>query len=954
MSRIQRCQRALLLVLILLPVSSLLIETTTTEVGFYQPEIISPLLLSQMEKSDSEDYIPIVLHFQDGTTHEQMIELVADQDIPGVEIRHIFHLIPIVSAYATIDAVEKLSIIPTLKAMSLDIERQALISQPEESNYRSLNSLNYVHPDEIMHADDMWAQGYDGSGITIAVIDSGAQGDHPDLEGQIIGFKDLVNQHDDMDPANGIDAYDDNGHGTACAWLAAGTGEENGGIYKGMAPGADLLIIKALDNEGAGADTDIAQGIEFAVDEGADVISVSLGGPWNDNNFVEPSVLASQQAIEAGAIVVIAAGNSGPAPFTINSPGITEEAITVGSSSGSAGIVAFSSRGPVHRTIRTPKGYYTKPDIVAPGYEVFSGRYQDSSTLEYPIYNSTQYGNVYTQWSGTSASTPLIAGLAALLLDKHTALDPLTAKAALMETATDLNQDSMEQGWGLANVTKASERIEESSSILTVMTPRKYPTLPGSSNVLIVGEDREDQNVTVISTTNRGSLDIEVTGNASNYVTTFSNQITVDVGYSYFGVSLDIPKDLPLTEVGQYQGSIELKSDDDVIASIEIDFSITTFGGRLLVDMAHHSLEDKDDPSAYKYFREYLLEQGIILSETSTPSIDISQLSTSEVFMIMDTETSYSSNEINALHQFVEDGGHLIVLSESYDEETDTAHFGIESYNQILEPYGIQCERYEIGEGVDQFTGLFYGVESGGVVDSHPLVEGVENLYILSGSTLSVDPSMAGAQGLFWIDSERTHAVVAIAELEKGSVIVISDGSTLYDDILYDAITGNADNLRLIRNIASYVIPETPRIFDIEFNNDGFPSPANVTTYIFDDDLSSVSISVLAPNGTELTGDISEFLGYKYVTSFHLEAGGFYDIIVVAEDEAGNIKTATKTILVTASTVQDTFFNSVIISLLAIVIVGVVFVILRKLGAGKKPQRTWEVPVTTDAPPEIV
>ena len=101
---------------------------------------------------------------------------------------------------------------------------------------------------------------------------------------------------------------------------------------------------------------------------------------------------------------------------------------------------------------------------------------------------------------------------------------------------------------------------------------------------------------------------------------------------------------------------------------IIIDFSITTFGGRLLVDMAHHSAEDADDPSAYKYFREYLLEQGVVLSETSTMSVDISELSTSEVFMIMDTETAYGSNEINALHQFVEDGGLLIVLSESYDD----------------------------------------------------------------------------------------------------------------------------------------------------------------------------------------------------------------------------------------------------------------------------------------------
>jgi subtilisin family serine protease len=836
--------------------------------------------------------------------------------------------------------------------MTLDAEKKLTLSQPENSNYHSLNNLGYVHPDEILNADDMWAQGFDGTGITVAVIDSGAQGDHPDLEGQIIGFKDFVRQRDDMDPSNGINSYDDNGHGTACAWLVAGTGEGNDGIYKGIAPGADLLIIKALDQDGAGTDSDIAQAIEFAVDEGADVISISLGGTWTDSAFIDPSVLACQQAVTEGVVVAVAAGNAGPAASTMNSPGITEEVITVGSSSGSAGIVAFSSRGPVHRTITSPRGYYTKPDLVAPGYEVFSGRLVNSNLIEYPISNSSQYGNLYTQWSGTSASTPIIAGLAALLMDKHLALDPLTTKAALMETATDLDQDSMEQGWGLPNVTKASERIEQTGGALTLMAPRKYPTLPGSSNVLIVGEEREGQNVTIISTVNKGSLDIEITGNVSDYVNIYSTEINVNVGYSHFGISLDIPQDLPLSEAGHYQGSVNLKSDDDVIASIEVDFSITAFGGRLLVDMAHHD-EDLDDPSAYKYFREYLLEQGMVLSETSTFSIDISELTTSEVFLIMDTETTYSSNEIDAFHQFVEDGGTLLVLSEFYDNRTNTASFGIDSYNQILEPYGIQCERFEVGRGVDDFTGLFYGVDHKGAVETHPLVEGVENLYILSGSTLSVDPSIAGAQGLFWYDREKTHAIVAIAEAGAGNVIVISDGSTLYDDILYDAITGNADNLRLIRNIAGYVIPETPRIYDIEFNNDAFPSPSNITTYIFDEDLSSVSISVEAPNGSVYTGEIQESLGYKYMSIFKLYSGGFYDITVIAQDEAGNTKTAKKTILITASTVQGDFLNAVIISLLSIVLVGVVIVILKKLGAGKKTERAWEVPVTTGSPPEI-
>ena len=197
------------------------------------------------------------------------------------------------------------------------------------------------------------------------------------------------------------------------------------------------------------------------------------------------------------------------------------------------------------------------------------------------------------------------------------------------------------------------------------------------------------------------------------------------------------------------------------------------------------------------------------------------------------------------------------------------------------------------------------------------------------------------------------YAIVAVAEIGRGSVIVISDGSTLYDLILYDAITGNADNLKLISNIAGYVIPETPRIFDIEFNYDGYPSPANVTTYIFDEDLSTVSISVEAPNGTIIEGTIEQSLGYKYVSSFMLETGGFYEITVIAQDDAGNVKSAKKIVLIPASTVQDYFSIAIIIALLGVVMIGVIFVILNKVTSRRAADRAWEVPVPTGTPPEI-
>ncbi|MFW9966457.1 MAG: hypothetical protein ACFFEA_04825, partial [Candidatus Thorarchaeota archaeon] len=490
------------------------------------------------------------------------------------------------------------------------------------------------------------------------------------------------------------------------------------------------------------------------------------------------------------------------------------------------------------------------------------------------------------------------------------------------------------QGWGLPNVTRSAEIIASSSGDLTIMTPRKYPTLPGTSSVQIIGEARPDQNITIISTHVLGTVNVVLDGNASQFVKARQNQIYVGTGYNHLSIGLDIQSDLPLSAIGHYTGELVLASGGQNITSIEIDYSITTYGGRLLVDMTHHSADDIDDPSAYRYFQDYLREQGIVLDQFSsdglfsTPSITLSDLATTEAFMIMDTELTYGVGEIDALHDYVEQGGTLIVLSEYYNETTGQASFALDDYNRILEPYGIECLRVGIGEGPTTFTGSFYGVDNGGVVESDPLMEGVSNLYVLWGSTLSVDSSVAGARGLFWRDSAKTQAIVAIAEFGEGRVIAISDGSTLYDDILYDAIRGDADNLNLLRNLAHAIQPETPRIFDVKLYANRIGELANLTTYVFDDDLAEVTITILEPNGEDITGTVTETLGYKYSTDFILSSGGFFEVTIVARDANDNMKTFRKLFLIPLDPADDLFINVVTFGLLFVVGVSLAYVVM--------------------------
>jgi len=664
--------------------------------------------------------------------------------------------------------------------------------------------------------------------------------------------------------------------------------------------------------------------------------------------------------------VAVAAGNSGPAAFSINSPGVAEKAVTVGSSYGDTGVVAFSSVGPVFRTTSDPAGYTAKPDIVAPGYQIVSARGDEVDSFEYPIYNGTQYGDSYTRWSGTSASTPMIAGLIALLTQKHLALAPIQAKAALMNTATDLGGDPMSQGWGLANVSRASDLLTSSSGGITLMTPRSMPTLPWSSQVLIAGDERPPQNITIISPQSLGLVDISISGNATDFVETNVDQISVSTGYTYFDIHLEVPEDVPLSATGLYTGYLNLTQGSDVIASMEIRYSITMFGGRMMVDMEHHSSGingDVDDPSYYGYFTEYLREQGMIVTEfgdaedLSRSYIDLSTISSADVFTIMDTETSYSVGEVSAIHEFVENGGTLLVFSEFYDETTGEPSFAFDDYNEILLPFGIQVEERSIGVGFAGY-GLVYGANYSGAVESDPLMDGVSDLYVIQGSTLHVEPSISNARGLFWEDAEKEHAIVATAEYGNGEVFVISDGSTLYDDIIYDAINFGADNLRLLRNLASAIIPQAPRIFDVKLSIGEFGQNANVTAYIFDEDLETVSMSVIGPRGVNLTGTVTEELGYKFSTSFIFNSGGFFSIQVEATDSVGNTRMFQKTILVPIDAADDALVLTIIYGLLGVVGIGLGYVlILRMKGKPKPPPRhvepqpaedEWELP-----PPSI-
>ncbi|ONK11296.1 S8 family serine peptidase [Streptomyces sp. MP131-18] len=288
-----------------------------------------------------------------------------------------------------------------------------------------------------------WEAGFDGTGTRIAILDTGIDTSHPDLaDGKVVAAENF---------SEAADLADRQGHGTHVASTAAGTGAHSGGAFTGVAPGAELLNAKVLDDDGYGLESGILAGMEWAVEQDADVVNLSLGGadaPGVD--LLEEAV--NRLSAETGTLFVVAAGNSGNQPGSVSSPATAEAALAVGAVDDADALAEFSSVGPV-----AGGGGLVKPDLTAPGVGIGAAAAEGSAVAE----DGEPVADGYVAISGTSMATPHVAGAAALLAQAHPDWDGDRLKAALVGSATDPADDDsteMQQGSGRLDVARAIEQ----------------------------------------------------------------------------------------------------------------------------------------------------------------------------------------------------------------------------------------------------------------------------------------------------------------------------------------------------------------------------------------------------------------------------------------------------------------------------------------------------------------
>lgn len=379
--------------------------------------------------------VQVIVHCKDYESRRTLLE----------NLGYIKYRLPMIDAYVIEIDKSKLDIVKEIDGL-INIELDAHITA-------QMNRVGDI-------IESRWAhnKGYFGRGVGVAIVDTGI-GLHKDFtEGgnRVTAFKDFINGRNEP--------YDDNGHGTHVAGIIGGNGYSSKGKYIGIAPACNFIAIKVLDHRGDGNISDVLAGLQWIIDNrkkyNIRVVNISVGTSAKDSLDENSLLVQGVNAVwDSGVIVVVAAGNNGPGPMSISTPGISRKVITVGSSDDNVSVEVFGSKSKDYSG-RGPTPYcIKKPDIVAPGSNIIScniNRYV-GGRVSTKRYQTADFPMMYTIKSGTSMATPVVSGAIALLLSAYPDMNSREVKLKLRNSAVDLGQRWEKQGWGLLNIRRLLE-----------------------------------------------------------------------------------------------------------------------------------------------------------------------------------------------------------------------------------------------------------------------------------------------------------------------------------------------------------------------------------------------------------------------------------------------------------------------------------------------------------------
>lgn len=443
--------------------------------------------------------------------------------------------------FSTLDATTQGATLPSIHGRSMAVTKEKAndfwTSLANPSTNRLSAGVQKIWLDGRVHADldrsvaqigapTAWEAGFQGNGVKVAVLDTGVDTTHPDLAGRVSESRNFTTSPD---------ATDHFGHGTHVAATIGGSGNGSNGTRKGVAPQANIVSGKVLDDTGNGYESDIIEAMQWAVDADSDVVNMSLGGGATDGT--DPlSQAVNNLSASSDTLFVVSAGNDGPGASTIGTPGSADASLTVGAVDRDESLADFSSRGPRLGDLAI------KPDITAPGVDIVAAR-AAGTTMGTPV------DALYTTASGTSMAAPHVAGAAALIAQQHPDWTGEQLKDALISTAKPGDLTEQEQGGGRVDLTRAVTQTVSGT---------------GSINLGDVSNGQTEPIVRPVTWTNTGATDVtldlklDVTdlggrSPAEGSITLADSTITVPAkGTASTNLALD-PNKLPR---GRYAGQL--------------------------------------------------------------------------------------------------------------------------------------------------------------------------------------------------------------------------------------------------------------------------------------------------------------------------------------------------------------------------------------------------------------
>ena len=479
---------------------------------------------------ERREYVVATLQRQAEASQADLMGLLAEMESNGmVDDINSLWIVNAVTCNANKAAIESLALRGDIQTVMFRKERQ-WISDTEATAVPRNQNRDVAQNLLQVNAPQVWEQGYTGEGVIVAIIDTGVNYNHVDLQGRLWDGGPQYPHHGYDFYNHDNDPMDDNGHGTHVAGTICGTG--TAGTQTGIAPGATLMILKGLTADGSGEETQWIEAIQFALEHGAQVISMSLGRPGAAANYKLMDRRACDNTLAAGVAIAVCAGNMrmfemwAPVPHNIWSPGDcpppmlhedqlvnpggTSCVISVGGVDYNDSIGYFSSKGPVLWTdVAEYNDYpYTegsekeigliRPDICAPGVAIVS--------LDF---NTT---DGYTEMDGTSMATPLVSGTIALMLSKDPELTPAQIDSILEATAMPLSEHkSNDFGTGRLDALAAVNAVGyDAVSETETVEAKVYPN-PSNGIFTVVCEDMK--RVEVFSVDGRLVKCLEIRGN---------------------------------------------------------------------------------------------------------------------------------------------------------------------------------------------------------------------------------------------------------------------------------------------------------------------------------------------------------------------------------------------------------------------------------------------------------